>query len=433
MVSLLQSHLPLVGVPYSPEKGPRQRLALENNESPSTVPPLFFDPLPPGKAEREGACTESISVLFFRILPTLRFKDDEALMYALKSNIQDHLELRIQLFASMLLMVYNTGIQFSYSNSAKAQAGVEKKEGLPIQLAEAHASTFPCLLFEIEGRNYILGGGGSSFYHAQNTTGKLPTACNKVDTWIDTNKASCGGVSLREKAFTFVQRTAGDNPDPTKALINFIDELIRRISIFENPKTIKNSQEKLAARFYAEVAAAYKIQMHDRPREFMKALFHERNSKDPMDTGFYLRLQKRLHEQLINESNRNIQERQLVIPTSPQKKIYERIWHVDASLEPLLSKYFSETAEAVLREDWKNVQLATPAKTHKLSLPLRLIFQEINTAVKTTYGLKGNPRGVGSIVQRTLYDSSLTLNPGLAELYKKWTETRKSGRLARKA
>lgn len=66
MVSLLQSHLPLVGVSYSPEKGARERLALENNDSPSTVPSIFFDPLPPGETKRKGPCTDSVSVLFLK-------------------------------------------------------------------------------------------------------------------------------------------------------------------------------------------------------------------------------------------------------------------------------------------------------------------------------------------------------------------------------
>ena len=147
--------LPFLGSLYHPQVSNRETLPLESNETASFVPSLFIDPL------KRGPCTESVQVLFYRILPSLVLQSDINFITQLKADIQDHMENRLQLFCQQVFMVYRTNLDFSYSMTTRHQAGLKMEAASQIALQEAHCSTLPCLLFTHQQKTYIFGSGSS--------------------------------------------------------------------------------------------------------------------------------------------------------------------------------------------------------------------------------------------------------------------------------
>lgn len=404
--------LPYLGSKYDPKKKERESLPIDSNETPSTIPSLFYD------ATRTGRSHESVQQLFRRVFPTLTSKYDVALIRQIKSDIQDHVEDRMGLFWQQLLMALLTHIQFSYSEKAIAQAGFINKESTAIPLAEAHDATLPCLLF-CKTKTWYVFGEDSSFFHAQNMTKRLPKSVNEADTWIDRTKKQFGS-SFREESITLIQDAAFGKKDLKEAFQSFTNLFFVRVAAYEKSTEtdIDPSQKSEIGRLYAEVATSYKTQAAKDDTLF-KRLCLDYKTQGAVTGRFFLKVQIQLHRQLI--ADMKIQERlqQFVLckPLSNTQHSYSKIYLNSPELTQLLATYFKTTPQQTLVSDWTKVAQITLSKAAGLSDPLQKIIQQSVSLITTIYDLTSPPQKVGFIVERMLFNASLTLSPDTTTLY----------------
>ena len=400
------------GVEYDTKKTARETLSLESNQTASFVPSLLFD------ANRVGPCTESVQVLFNRVLPTLTFKNDVVFIQQLKVEIQDHVENRFQLFWQQLLMVNKTNMEFFYSETALHQAGlVSKRTTSKLSLQEAHSSTIPCLLMFKDGKKYVFGS-GSSFYNAQNMTVKVPVDVNKVDSWSDGATKEFDGESLRQEALHVLRNSSKSIVDPLKGFQRFVDLFLSRVEKYDATHTATQyPNQKLACRFYLEVITAYKTRLA-KDDTLIRALCFERRSKAPLDEAFFFKVQACLHDCLIKDMR--IQEQQSIISVdrhlSNTQSAYAKIYLNSPELKLLLSNYFKETDKKQLQSDWNKVVQITPKNLRGVSPALAKIIAQTVALIKKAYQVN-TVQKMGAIFQSILFQASVELSPDVTPLY----------------
>jgi hypothetical protein len=304
----------------------RENIDILNNETPSHIPRFFLN------ISQQEDYAKPITDLFDASLALIKPKE---LFTYLQNDISDHIEMRFQLFFSQLLLSYQEKFVFEQFKTL-SQAGIKNKKGSSCDLVEAHSSTLPNLSFvdqqeeelhftsltnkPLQPHIYAV---HTSFQKKWNTTVKLPSFVNKVDSKIDKLKLDgMQGVTFRAYAIKILNYNASGKSNPQIGLIRFIEAFNRVIEnlytkevnkakkLIEKVKTVKESEksqldekiEKLTLTLlsldnYYSVAKSYLKQSKEQDF-FHKLTF---NGKEAVDVSYFL-IQKSLSTKSNYES-----------------------------------------------------------------------------------------------------------------------------------
>lgn len=313
MSSPLNTHDPLsltkgyLG-PYIPKGMDRVVVPYGSNRAAAYVPPLFQ-----GNQERCPPITEKLIV-------------------ALRDDLQNHFEYRIQVFLQQLLLVYKTGLTFDFYAKADFQVG----EGASKEKAHyvaAHSSTLPTLrLTPTEGKSLSFGR-DTFFYNTWNATVYLPEVANQIDSAIDRSTGTDKGCSIREFATDLLNEVSRGKA-PAEGLTEFLRTVLRTVrSLRENEK----NERRLVLDQYLEIGNHYWGKL---TKEFLIQQLCFQDTKIRVNEQFYQTVQAPMHRLLAKE---------LIAPVSipsllPLKKIdwiliRNKLWETALLLEGRAVQY----------------------------------------------------------------------------------------------
>ncbi len=222
---------------------------------------------------------------------------DESLWPDIRSDLENHVEQRIQLFFYQMLLVYKTTLIFAFYGKAEFQVGGKDMKGLKGRYVAAHSSTLPTLRLaqsDFSDRS-ISFAKGSSFYYSWNTTIYLPEAANHVDINVDGVKMEEAGVCLREKATEILNQVAAGKKTPSEGLFDFLGFFLKTTEGLCLQE--KNAEKLFVLSLYHNAAASY----YDKLGK--EASFEERLcfSKGPVSEYFYMSVQSQMHQNLLGQ------------------------------------------------------------------------------------------------------------------------------------
>lgn len=144
-----------------------------------------------------------------------------------KSQILNHVDMRIALFFEQAILCHKTPFMFS-AEGAEDQIGVGtklmKNKKVVHQTQAAHPSTLPCLhaSFKDNPQHSFIFLKHSLSYQRHNSTNELPIEVNQTDTLIDGKQTD---AKLRSAALKILNDDAEGKIDPTKATKRFLKAL----------------------------------------------------------------------------------------------------------------------------------------------------------------------------------------------------------------
>lgn len=224
----------------------RDKLPLEENETPSYIPGIFLN-------------TNSIASPVHKITENRPITTDNRKKLAIA--IQSLFDLRVQLFLQQLLLVYNTNLRLK-PFKAKHQAGISSPIRNPsctekiYPLVEAHAATLPFLLAVPKNRQFKISAPAkfcwdSTAYKEWNTTVTLPDFVNNVDTLLQDRKRylNLQYSSLKSLTADLLSGVAQNEITLYKAFFRYLKFYETAISILQTEEQ-RSSEEKWALRQY---------------------------------------------------------------------------------------------------------------------------------------------------------------------------------------
>lgn len=226
----LRINASLLGLEWDSSESGRKEIALETNRTASYIP----EPL---ACWRPGEATEELTL-------------------SLASDLQNHFEMRIQLFCQQLFLVYKTQLQLSEASTV-ATAGHGSG---PLLLDAAHSSTLPRLRYkspsEKDGPLRVLAE-GSYFYDSWNATVLLPAWINRqVDVAIDAGKGGVkGSLTLRDKCIQILNATSKGEITPESGLEAFLSTLEHTLEFLE--KGSESPCKCIVLKNYLQVVKVY--------------------------------------------------------------------------------------------------------------------------------------------------------------------------------
>jgi hypothetical protein len=301
-------YYPSIEIGQGDEGAKRTILNIDHNETPSYIPSLFL----------QGQASLPASSLF-NGTPALMWTP-EALTHLLQADIQNHFELRIQLFFQQLLLSYRSQLVFK-KYQTQLQVGMQVKTN-SCDLVEAHCSTLPSLSFVTKGDkdHYFMCeesegvsiqprvyAAFSSFHKSWNTTTRLPRFVNEVDSLIDEHakRDFLLGDHFRNFCIDIHCYNAEGRIEPQQGLKKFLYAINRLLD-----DLLQSSQEIWTTRVlrdYKQVADSYYRQAKNSDALFHKLSF---GVNMPHCEERYGCLQQRLSQKALSESLlwRQIQE-----------------------------------------------------------------------------------------------------------------------------
>jgi hypothetical protein len=240
-------------------------------------------------------------------IPAPYLEDPQVKIDLLQDDLKNHIEHRIQLFLSQLLLVYNTKLQFDSYFQAEIQIGkMDDTSGPPY--VGAHSSTLPTLRLKSEtfSDSTVSFAKDTYFYYTWNTTIYLPEMANHIDSAIDKS-------GLRETATRLLNDTAAGQLTPEKGLQIFVKHLIGAL------KNVKYEGEKETIRtLYLRAAEIYQENLEDGYPVLQK--FCHKPLVTKLGPDFYREIQAEMHAQLVREDD---EERTTPLPADFDFKTLE--------------------------------------------------------------------------------------------------------------
>ena len=269
------------------------------------------------------------------------------LLRHLSSDLQNHLETRIQLFFYQLLLVYKTGLSFALYKQADLQIGaVPSKPTDESVYVGAHSGTIPTLrLTKTEFSNTSVSlAQNTSFNYGWNSTVYLPEVANQLDSSVD----RMGQIPLRHIAFDLLNCVSAGTMCPKEGLryflmhLNHVINVIKKDHISEAKLVILNN--------YSDVTDIY-IEHLDIDYPFMQRLCL-RPLEEVIDERFYMSVQAEMHAQLQSELQA-LQPPAVVMP--------ELAAHVDLRL--LQAEVVSKMTDVITGTTQQYITLCSTAET----------------------------------------------------------------------
>lgn len=231
-------------------------MTYEENETPSYISKIY---LTDGTLKED--LKNQVSEIFSEIPKVPDFKN------SLKEAIDDHIEMRAQLFFQYLITSYKTGLTFAPSKTI-AQAGMPKKAS---SLAEAHASSLPSLKLKMQKNNsFIPFGIGPHLFLEQNTTSKLPTIVNNIDSNLDFKI-----LKFRETALEILNQNAKGDFDPEEAFQKFLTKLQKNLETLLNTEESEEQLNILTG--HLKVVLSYLKSIEENKQMFFQTLLGKKN------------------------------------------------------------------------------------------------------------------------------------------------------------
>lgn len=211
----------------------------------------------------------------------------------IKQDIQNHIEIRLQLFLMQIMLLFQSKIKVHQFHT-QAQAGDKNKTSYTNTLkpTEVHAGTLPNLIAnteeevdlsyytdqtELKPRVFAK---DTSFYEQANITHKLPCFVNDVDSNIDFRKTELENLcdTFREQSVNILNRVSTDaKMTPQNAFHNFMKRLYEKVKKIQ-PESIP--EHKWVLYYYSEVIGSYLKQNED--PNFIKKLMFDQNLDFPL-------------------------------------------------------------------------------------------------------------------------------------------------------
>ena len=227
--------------------------------------------------------------------------------------VRDKFEANIANFFSQILLVYKTGIQFIFHNSADSQIGKPPIASGNLPHWEqwdangfecAHIASLPSLRAYIPGREgrSIAFGRGSFFQDYANATIWLPKVVNDADSELDIHsRVREDSDSFRFYATRILNGVSLGWYDPKQALIYYLNRAVAHLTcMMEKPLVLERKERKIILSDYLCVTNSYlnKIWWNN---YVIKALCCEFNEHD--DESTYMSVQQRMHHLFISNMN----------------------------------------------------------------------------------------------------------------------------------
>lgn len=404
--------------------GRKTTSSYEGNETPSYVPTCLL----------KGG-EENLKLPTHRILSLSRVS--LAGVQGLKTDIKNHVEMRLQLFFHQLLLSYKSGLEYSYRFTDR-QVGSGN-----IDYAAAHSSTLPSLSSAQDGTEVAFCK-GSGFYDAQNATVLLPKVVNDIDSRIDRHNGKLGvKVALRESSIEILNQVAqlDGEMDPKKGWELFIREFLflvgrathlRSARIKEAskaPEIARLQQELFILKCYREVADSYLSHLANDEAFIERLCF--RPSKGKIGHEYYARVQATMHRKLSAEVSKASPakaepQKPVVDPSDTQRELRKRqmveevaktlaaltgkgvaylgVCSTSDKVKQMVAEYFAQMDEATLKKDLETLpKIKTFATRHKqpLSQAMINVWKEARAAIQEAFKV-ADPRNMGSLLLHLL-------------------------------
>ena len=236
---------------------------------------------------KSGNLAERDEKFISKIIKKIQNQKVEPLSLAqvLKSDIEDHIEMRIQLFFQQLILTYRTfGVFKEYHTDKTYKIATpvksQNKEGnnqqaLMCKLTAAHCSTLPNMQFVSKKKQInhftcanvnekdlspVVYGAYSYFHNSWNTTTTLPRFVNDVDSTIDMIKAQQNlleGATFRDYCIEILNYNSKEVTNPRMALRRFLLTLDKLITQLEANSAEKDASFQYVLRCYGNVVKDY--------------------------------------------------------------------------------------------------------------------------------------------------------------------------------
>jgi hypothetical protein len=335
------------------------------------------------------------------------------LIQDLVSDIDNHVEMRLQLFLLQLLLSYRTGI-IHESCQTDQQVGSGT-----IDYHATHASTLPALKSCKDKQEPVRFLKGSYFYDAQNATILLPEVVNGIDSRIDRfNRKLKVKEALRKIALRILNQVSDGSRCPFAGLHEFIKQFLclvnQGLTLCHNelkgaskmPHKERLKQEQLILGRYKKIALSYLNQEETIIKQFCFAFSLEINQR------YYLEVQSELYKTLGADVSKQpfIQKavlNLLSIARPPTNKTlnntalkYVEICLLSDAIRIAVKNYFSSTAEDVVSRDFECLPLICKYSTrskYELSESIVTIWQQARCVVRKKYSVS-DPQNMGMIL-----------------------------------
>jgi|GEM_PF-4896934 len=401
----------------------RTKKPFSSKEAPAHVPPslVYRDANDPKKYHQR-----KIEQLMLR--PPV----SEALIVSLEEDIKNHFEGRIASFWMQALLVYQTGLQILFSETADAQFGGAGSyrlvpEGFKVKkaCAAAHMATLPTLVVQRANKIYAFGKG--SFFHSHaNATTWLPVQCNQVDSYLDRHAKRPGDSrTFRESTADLLKDLSLNQCSPMQGLERFLITSLGYLA----PVSQDRIKEQVAS-CYREVAHSYldKLWVNDYIFRALSGSLKDNGSIDEI----CIKVQSQMHRLFIQQMGPLQPRKRIIVLIKPQLRIGVNLGQMSALIDTFLrnnpiyltdtvKKHISNSLKAssvrkialvylrgiahlgALQQDLEKVIRTVPAGRKNLPTPLFNLYSEIKSS------LKSNVHNMNTIVIRVL--SGVSRNP----------------------
>ena len=182
-------------------------------------------------------------------------------LLSLAQDLQNHFEMRIQLFCQQLFLVYKTNFLFS-GGPTKDVVG---RGDVKLQTQAAHSGTLPSLLYNTTaGETALVFAKKSQFYTSWNATVLLPILANQVDSKID--GTTRGKYTFRARCIEILNDASQGKKTPQEGLHAFLTRVVSVLEGLEKTEYRALTCKRIVVQNYLQVARSYQTLAMQGPR-----------------------------------------------------------------------------------------------------------------------------------------------------------------------
>lgn len=341
------------------------------------------------------------------ILVDLSVKATNEIIQKLTNEFQDHVETKLQLFYTQILLVIKTNKIFALHHT-KDQSG-QGKDLYPA----AHDAAIPSLKYQ-EGSDWIDLASGTSIGKSWNITTILPKAANDVDLALDGKNGAKN--RLRFQALEILNKIAIEtNPDTKAAFQLFIGCFLERIEHAKNKsyrKTDEHAQKLFILYYYEKTVRSYQLQALKGDDIFLKMCPKEQGQNSAVLTDRVTKTHQRMWTDLQNDwglhHSRIIPKANVPVTRSATQKQNKVILNIVPVNQPVIIpqaltktariyKVFCETIDAI-----KKLVIEYFSSKESQSIKNRLQNQ-VREEIRKKFNLSRSPNNLPLIVEHLLY------------------------------
>jgi hypothetical protein len=233
-------------------------------------------------------------------------KTDLALLKILETDIEDHFEVRIQLFVQQMLLVYNTQRYFLEVKADMQVGKPGKSDDKGGKYACAHPSTIPCIV-AVDEEGVIAFGRHSYFNHTWNATDYLPESVNKADSALDF-QTKIGELTFRDRCISTINLVASNSITPKTGLEFFLKDAKKYLSAI--PQRKGDEERSYSVNKYKSVVKDYRKRLAKGNDFFFfktgfakakDAKYFDKNMSFTDEKGFFRKIHNRMMRVFIKE------------------------------------------------------------------------------------------------------------------------------------